>query len=320
MSPPPKDEPLRVTFKAGEVIFLEGERSDGLYLLESGEIEVIKGTTVVAVLSGADTFFGEMSFLLGQKRSATLRARTEVKSLRISAASDIQTLVRTIPQRVIQLLRTLASRVDNINFEVRHCESFKEFHRLCFTRARGEGRQDVLQFLEEVEKSTRSSAVQRNFTLIKNYLLSPRIWTLLKDALADTIAHYIKETPATTMVDEYRRGTLDCPVVSWIDFTGEIQGGLALMMGRQIASRIAVTFGVKEDDAMRTEVGREMANQVLGKVKARVQSFSIDLGLPCSLVGPEELEKKLGGKPALAIDLNTTSGALRMVFQITPPT
>jgi CRP-like cAMP-binding protein len=63
----------------GEVLYFEGDRADHLYVIESGELLVIKGDgdneSELAVLGEGD-FFGEMSFVDMQPRSATVRARS----------------------------------------------------------------------------------------------------------------------------------------------------------------------------------------------------------------------------------------------------
>lgn len=71
-----------VTFKKGDLIFKEGARSDGLYLLCEGEVSVEKasehGRFKLAFLTGP-SFFGEASLLINVKRTATVKAQTNVK-------------------------------------------------------------------------------------------------------------------------------------------------------------------------------------------------------------------------------------------------
>jgi CRP/FNR family transcriptional regulator, cyclic AMP receptor protein len=72
---------------AGDVVFEEGELGDSLYLLARGEVEVCQrqgeGAQVLTVL-GAPGFFGEMSVIDHEHRSATIRARTEAELLRLT--------------------------------------------------------------------------------------------------------------------------------------------------------------------------------------------------------------------------------------------
>lgn len=72
----------RQSFASGELIIQEGDQGDSLYLIERGEVGV--SVTVagarrdVAALAAGD-FFGEMSLMTGEPRTATCRARSDVE-------------------------------------------------------------------------------------------------------------------------------------------------------------------------------------------------------------------------------------------------
>ncbi|GAB4217216.1 MAG: hypothetical protein OHK0013_44470 [Sandaracinaceae bacterium] len=61
-------------FAPGEVIIREGETSEALFLLVSGQVVVERNEHPVAIL-GAGSHFGEMALLSQRPRSATVRAR-----------------------------------------------------------------------------------------------------------------------------------------------------------------------------------------------------------------------------------------------------
>lgn len=72
-------------YDAGEFIFRRGEEPNNFYVLESGEVEVIRsqngsGNEVVNVL-GAGSFFGERALLGNRRRAMSIRARTPVNVL-----------------------------------------------------------------------------------------------------------------------------------------------------------------------------------------------------------------------------------------------
>jgi putative ABC transport system ATP-binding protein len=79
------------TLAAGEVLFQQGDASDLVYVVEAGEIEVVReladgGEEVLAEL-GAGSYFGELGPLFGLRRSATARAvgPTTVTGLTVAA-------------------------------------------------------------------------------------------------------------------------------------------------------------------------------------------------------------------------------------------
>ncbi len=84
---PKGDKTERVSkahFQPGDYIFKEGDPSVSFYIIESGEVEVLRTSaesgkdTVLAVLGQGD-FFGEMALLENRDRSASIRARTNVE-------------------------------------------------------------------------------------------------------------------------------------------------------------------------------------------------------------------------------------------------
>ena len=74
-------------FKAGEVIFRQGDYPDRLYIIGKGEVDVVRETPekedVVLTRLGKDQFFGEIGILSDTPRTATVRAATDVEVLSI---------------------------------------------------------------------------------------------------------------------------------------------------------------------------------------------------------------------------------------------
>jgi putative ABC transport system ATP-binding protein len=74
-------EPETVTLKTGETLFEQGTMGDSIYLVSTGEVELVRelagGGEEVLKVAGADDYFGEMGPLFALPRSATARARTD---------------------------------------------------------------------------------------------------------------------------------------------------------------------------------------------------------------------------------------------------
>jgi len=78
------DRVTHAHYETGDVIITPGDPPTNFYVIEKGEVEVIRATPkdpkgeVVAVL-GAGSFFGEKALLSNEPRVATVRARTPVE-------------------------------------------------------------------------------------------------------------------------------------------------------------------------------------------------------------------------------------------------
>lgn len=74
-------------YKAGDVVFRQGDYPDRLYVIGQGEVDIVRETPgapdVVLTRLGKDQFFGEIGILSDAPRSATVRAVTDVDVLSI---------------------------------------------------------------------------------------------------------------------------------------------------------------------------------------------------------------------------------------------
>lgn len=110
---------------AGHVLFEEGELGDAVYVVVQGEVEVIrrdaKGSPRCIATLGVKQFFGEMSLIDKEHRSATIRARTDCELLHLS--SENLTAFRRQHRDgftfiVINIARMLSARLREANLKL----------------------------------------------------------------------------------------------------------------------------------------------------------------------------------------------------------
>ena len=94
---------------AGTVLLAEGTRSGRIYVLATGQIEVMRGDTAVAQVSEPGAMFGEMSLLLDVAHTATVRAKSEVK---VYVYYDALGFLKSDPQIAFVIARLLAQRLN----------------------------------------------------------------------------------------------------------------------------------------------------------------------------------------------------------------
>jgi anti-sigma regulatory factor (Ser/Thr protein kinase) len=103
-----------IIFKDGEYICSEGEETDVLYYIVSGTLYVYSKGKFVSSLTPDDLFMGEMSFLLSNRRSATVVAKGPCTLIKISK-QDFVNLIKENPHYGIFLARLLAQRLARLN-------------------------------------------------------------------------------------------------------------------------------------------------------------------------------------------------------------
>jgi len=108
-----------INVKKGDVIIKEGDASDCLYYISSGTYEVLHNDMPIGALSAQDIFMGEMSFLLDQRRSATIRATSAGKLILLPQKNFINT-IREYPHYGIFLSKLLAKRLVRTNEQITH--------------------------------------------------------------------------------------------------------------------------------------------------------------------------------------------------------
>ncbi len=80
-----------VKFKAGELIVKEGESSNSMFIIKSGEVKVSKDGNEITKLGPSD-FFGEIGLITGQQRTADIFAITDVELMELKK-EDIDFIV-----------------------------------------------------------------------------------------------------------------------------------------------------------------------------------------------------------------------------------
>jgi signal transduction histidine kinase len=107
------DDARPVELAAGDVLAVQGEPGDALFVIEAGELQVVKrsGTTDVPIaVVGPGEIVGEMSIFEAQPRNASVRALTPARVIRIGR-DEILSILHTRPSATLSMLRTMMGRL-----------------------------------------------------------------------------------------------------------------------------------------------------------------------------------------------------------------
>jgi len=102
------------SYKKGEIIVREGARDGRLFIIISGEVEVIKGLGAgdekpLRILR-SDNYFGEMALIDDHVRTASVVAKEETEALSLYQW-NIREEIKKYPAIAIELLQTLGRRL-----------------------------------------------------------------------------------------------------------------------------------------------------------------------------------------------------------------
>jgi CRP/FNR family transcriptional regulator, cyclic AMP receptor protein len=112
---------FEVSFKAGEVIFKEGDLEDTMYFIKEGKVEISKemgdAEQVIAFL-GPNDFFGEMALLSKTPRSATAKAVKDTMAI-VFNRKQFMALLKTRGEVILKIIEVLIQRLKESNDTVR---------------------------------------------------------------------------------------------------------------------------------------------------------------------------------------------------------
>jgi CRP/FNR family transcriptional regulator/CRP/FNR family cyclic AMP-dependent transcriptional regulator len=104
----------RRSFKRGEVIFHKGDAGSSLYMIVQGQVKIVlpsdSGEEALLAVLDADDFFGELSLIDEQPRSATVVATEPTETLVLHRA-DFLKFISNSPGLAVDMLRILAQRL-----------------------------------------------------------------------------------------------------------------------------------------------------------------------------------------------------------------
>jgi len=100
-------------FKAGSLIFREGDEARELFVIKSGQVRIQIGNRTITEL-GADSIFGEMALIDNEPRSATAIAVTDAELVPVSEKQFLF-LVSQTPYFALKVMRVLAQRLRATN-------------------------------------------------------------------------------------------------------------------------------------------------------------------------------------------------------------
>lgn len=106
-----------VNFRAGQLLFKEGDEGGDLYVIRRGRVVVYRQrnqTEIVLAEVGPGEVLGTMTLLNNEPRTASVRALEPVEAVVMNAASFASSM-KDLPKWAIAVIKDLTARVKNVN-------------------------------------------------------------------------------------------------------------------------------------------------------------------------------------------------------------
>ena len=110
------DDPDVVFLKPAQELFKKGEPGSHMYVVKSGEVQVVDGNHVFETVSPGG-IVGEMCLIGDEPRTATVRAVTEAEVVPIDQKRFLF-LVQQTPFFAIRVMRVMSARLKAMNDRV----------------------------------------------------------------------------------------------------------------------------------------------------------------------------------------------------------
>jgi CRP/FNR family cyclic AMP-dependent transcriptional regulator len=107
-------------YNDGEVIIKQGDSGNCMYVIQSGEVEVIRDTSGMEVrlaVRKEGDFFGEMALFSQELRGATIRALGEARILTVDRKNLLKSIQKD-PSLAFRIIETLSKRVRDLSEEI----------------------------------------------------------------------------------------------------------------------------------------------------------------------------------------------------------
>jgi CRP-like cAMP-binding protein len=111
---------LGKTYKDGEDIIKQEDSGNCMYIIQSGEVEVLRddnGKEVRLALRKEGDFFGEMALFSRELRSATIRALGDARILTVDRKNLLNSIQKD-PSLAFRIIETLSKRVRDLSEEI----------------------------------------------------------------------------------------------------------------------------------------------------------------------------------------------------------
>jgi len=122
------------SYKSGEIIFLEGDPAEGLWVVEQGRVKIYKlnenGNEHILHLLGPGNTFNDIGALDSGSNPANAAALSEIVKVRLIPINVIRSILIRNPQVALNVIRLMAVRVRSLVSQIEDLTLYSVISRL----------------------------------------------------------------------------------------------------------------------------------------------------------------------------------------------
>ncbi|MGE0240510.1 MAG: Crp/Fnr family transcriptional regulator [Parvibaculaceae bacterium] len=111
------DDAETIKLDAGQVLFEQGEPANSLYIVKSGELQILNGNHAFETV-GKGGILGEMALVDGGSRSATVKAVTASQVIPLDEKRFLFMVAQT-PYFALRVMKVMSARLRTMNDRAR---------------------------------------------------------------------------------------------------------------------------------------------------------------------------------------------------------
>lgn len=282
------------TYPAGQLICLEGEPTRSIIFLIEGAIDVYRDDNLIKTIRGEQLFLGYIAYFGSNRRTATLRARTDCEILLI-AEDRIESMLGIAPSLALRLTRDATRLVLDHDSELKRYREFGAQARNAMTEKK------LSHFVRQAKEGADLKAkLDRLLPAVMVGLLSrpsERVGLLLANEILDCFAPHVSAEALSVNRDSLKEVSREAVV------------GQALMDGlSRLAQRKAAADGEQidetpTDDASVIKTAMATIKECVAKMAQALMPFELEGQFAVLKSQLHQLEDDLReGKPSGVIE------------------
>ncbi|MGM5488553.1 MAG: cyclic nucleotide-binding domain-containing protein [Nanobdellota archaeon] len=301
--------------KTGEVLINQGEHSTDFYILESGTVAIVIGTRRIATVDEPGRFLGDMSFFLGDRRSATVIALSDVK-VQVIPKDKVLSLFAKNPDFAVTVAGSLAqslketsdkvaelrNRQDYLDKLIRYAKKLPELNNLIkeFDSVLQERQRILQEFINE--RSIMSQKILHPLTEGAKYSINN-----LVGIPAERKESFFLEDKNVEMA-----------AGSVVNIEGDCEGWYALVFPKETALAMCAKMGTVSRELNEETVSfiKELNNIMSAQLITRIHEYQLSISAPVTVLNENALKSMIKMVPSLVLPFETELGMFYTILNI----